>query len=279
MMIYNTAAGTNQQYVWGAWVDVDTGTAVANASETVAGKVEIATTAEHDAGTDTGGTGAQLVSKPSDIQDSLDQNVADAASATPDVTADFVPFGDVSDWFSRKRRRIDLFLDDCAASTTQKGTVELATDTECDTGTDETRYVNPKQLRDYSRTYSYAVSDNLVNSSDTEVSHASSVWTKKKSTQVLYPWNYRVKFSVRWNTTDNADHRAQIYINGVATGTERRPESTTYVEYSEDFTNLKAWDTIEVWLYGDNSPVRWTYCENFRIYGDRTAIGDFYNDL
>ena len=60
MIIYNTADGVNQQYISGAWADVgNTGTA--NASETSAGKVELATAAERAAGTATGGTGALLV--------------------------------------------------------------------------------------------------------------------------------------------------------------------------------------------------------------------------
>lgn len=58
--IHNTTTGTFQMRIGGAWTDVgDTGTS--NSSETVAGKVEIATDAEIAAGTATGGTGAPLV--------------------------------------------------------------------------------------------------------------------------------------------------------------------------------------------------------------------------
>lgn len=67
MVIYNTADGKFQDYTAGSWVDRESGGTFANASETVAGKVEIATTSEATAGTDTGGTGATLVVKPSDI--------------------------------------------------------------------------------------------------------------------------------------------------------------------------------------------------------------------
>lgn len=58
---YNYSLGTNQ------WEAIDTGTVTPNASETVAGKVEIATSAESIAGTNTGGTGALLSVLPSDI--------------------------------------------------------------------------------------------------------------------------------------------------------------------------------------------------------------------
>lgn len=90
MLIYNTALGVEQQYVGGAWSSVgDTGTP--NASATVSGKVEAATTAESQAGTDTGGTGALTFVSPSDIaanvQDSVYSFAADAeASDTYAIT-------------------------------------------------------------------------------------------------------------------------------------------------------------------------------------------------
>lgn len=61
---YNTAEGVVQKYEGGTWVNSGTAT-VANASEAVAGKVELATSAEGLAGTDTGGTGAYLMLRPS----------------------------------------------------------------------------------------------------------------------------------------------------------------------------------------------------------------------
>lgn len=64
MMVYNTGTGTIQQYVGGAWASVGTD-ATANASTTVAGKVEEATAAEIGAGTAAGGTGARLFINPS----------------------------------------------------------------------------------------------------------------------------------------------------------------------------------------------------------------------
>ena len=66
MLVYNTALWVFQQYVSWAWTDIAAGS-TPNASTTVAGKVEIATSAESIAGTDTGGTGALLSVLPSDI--------------------------------------------------------------------------------------------------------------------------------------------------------------------------------------------------------------------
>lgn len=63
MLCYVTADGVIYQYIAGAWAQMATGT-TANASTTVAGKVELATQAELNAGTATGGTGASLVATP-----------------------------------------------------------------------------------------------------------------------------------------------------------------------------------------------------------------------
>lgn len=60
MMWKNTDTGTMRQYSGGAISSIGTD-ATANASETVAGKVEIATAAQRAAGTGTGETGALLV--------------------------------------------------------------------------------------------------------------------------------------------------------------------------------------------------------------------------
>lgn len=59
MEVYLTTEGYFTDYVGGVWVARASG-AVANASTTVAGKVEIATDIELALGTNTGGTGAFL---------------------------------------------------------------------------------------------------------------------------------------------------------------------------------------------------------------------------
>jgi hypothetical protein len=64
LLVYNTADGEFQAYQSGAWASVASGSTQPNASETVAGKVELATQSEANAGTVTGGTGASLVVTP-----------------------------------------------------------------------------------------------------------------------------------------------------------------------------------------------------------------------
>ncbi len=91
-LIYNSTTGTFQGRDGGAWVNIDTGAAsVSNASTTVAGIVEIATQTEANAGTDAGGTGAQLTVGPPElavaIQNSTYNFAADAeASDTYAIT-------------------------------------------------------------------------------------------------------------------------------------------------------------------------------------------------
>lgn len=53
-IVYDSTLGENYQYIGGAWSVVSAGSTQPNASLTVAGKVEIATQTEVDAGTDTG---------------------------------------------------------------------------------------------------------------------------------------------------------------------------------------------------------------------------------
>lgn len=53
-LVFNSTLGLYQILQGGAWVSVETGSVTPNASDTVAGKVEIATQIETDAGTETG---------------------------------------------------------------------------------------------------------------------------------------------------------------------------------------------------------------------------------
>lgn len=102
-LIYNTDTNVNQQFLAWAWSDVgNTGTP--DASETVAGKIEMATQTQYDNKTLTWETGAFLVPQ-------MDQLPITATEAV--------------EWL-----------------------VERATDTEAQTWTDTTRFINSKQLGD-----------------------------------------------------------------------------------------------------------------------------------
>jgi hypothetical protein len=64
MTVYLTTEGYFTDYQSGSWQQRANG-ATPNADTATAGKVQIATQAEFDAGTDIGGTGATLVAPPS----------------------------------------------------------------------------------------------------------------------------------------------------------------------------------------------------------------------
>lgn len=124
--------GTGEQYYEGwAWNTLWVGTPTPNGSITVAGKFQSATPTERASWDTTWSTWALLI--PTN----------DALVKTPDVT----PANDEnkipvlnSSW------KVDDFVSD--ASTTTKGIVEMATDSEASTWTDETRYINAKQAKD-----------------------------------------------------------------------------------------------------------------------------------
>jgi len=73
--VYNTTTGKEQICKGGNWYDLDIGGSIPNASQTVAGIVEEATTAEFNASTDTGGTGARLFVPPSIIQTAIASSI------------------------------------------------------------------------------------------------------------------------------------------------------------------------------------------------------------
>lgn len=132
-----------QYYEGGSWHTLGVGTPTPNASDTVAGKVETATNAEMSALADVGGTGANLHPLPSQVMKSTSLS----ATSTSTLETDFYAISTVADGKNGKITKANV-REDLAASETAKGTVERATDAEATTGTDTTRYVTPKQVKD-----------------------------------------------------------------------------------------------------------------------------------
>lgn len=87
-VVYDTDLGELYQYIGGAWSAVSAGSTQPNASTTVAGKVEAATSAESIAGIDSGGTGALTFASPSDIAKNV-QNNAHIYAATSTGNDDY----------------------------------------------------------------------------------------------------------------------------------------------------------------------------------------------
>lgn len=92
-MCYVTASGAFFDYQGGAWATRAAG-ATPNAAPGVAGKVEVATQGELDAGTQLGGTGAYLSAAPDVLQTTLQKGTSTyvvTAGGTLAYTATFVP--------------------------------------------------------------------------------------------------------------------------------------------------------------------------------------------
>ena len=241
-IIYNSTTGELNQYIAGSWSAVASGSVQPNASATVAGKVEIATSAESIAGTDTGGTGALLSVLPSDIKTNLFTATQAQASVygadaggddtyvvavvpvlaayttgqelrfkpttanTGACTIDFWPGvkniktidgNDPQTGVIRANGVYTVVYDGTSfilqnedfATTANKGIVEMATDAEVLTATDETRYINPKQAKDSVKWKSFVTSGSLLiddaNQSNITIAHG--LWRVPHTVQLSVP--------------------------------------------------------------------------------------------
>lgn len=126
-MVYDSTLSEVYQYIGGAWSAVSAWSTQPNASTTVAGKVEIPTDSEVWAGTTTGGTGALLAIAVQNTSTTKVANRVPVLNASGLVT----PFINTSA--------------DGAASTTEKGLTELATDAEALAGTSTSTVITPAQ--------------------------------------------------------------------------------------------------------------------------------------
>lgn len=132
---YLTAEGKWTDYVAGAWADRASGTN-SNASDTVAGKVEVSSQAEFDAGTATGWTWASVVA----TNDQIRKQISTATSKTTPVNADSIGIADsAASGVIKKTTLTELkAASDMQATTTTSWFVELSTDAEFITGTSTT---------------------------------------------------------------------------------------------------------------------------------------------
>lgn len=139
MQCYLTDTGKFSDYTGGSWTDRESWWTFANASTTVAWKVEIATDAEVTAWTWTWWTWAVLSVTPTQANKL-------ANLATTDTTfddTDYFLFSDAAASDVNKKITIANSRDQLAASNTLKWTSERATTAEAQTWTDDERYVTP----------------------------------------------------------------------------------------------------------------------------------------
>lgn len=208
-IIFNTTSGTFQSYSGGAWTDVASG-ATPNASETVSGKVEVATQAEVDAGTEVGETGAILIVSPK----TLVQNNTNTKASNAEANAG----ADDTKWMS-------------PATTQSKIDYTRASDSEAQVGTDTIKFVTPKQMKDNYGTTAFA-SDVIIASSNAYVSTTSTSYVKLKEMVCNKTGTYRIKFTMN-GINVGVPVYGRIYKNGTAVGTERTCTDTP-VTFTED---------------------------------------------
>jgi len=304
--IYVTATGLHYNYNLSSnqWESVDTGTTTPNASTTVAGKVEAATTAESIAWTDTGGTGALTFVSPSDIAKNIQSATfvywADAwgddtyvVALTPTLASyttgqrlqfkvttantgacsvDFWPWAkniktldgnDPQTGAIRASQVVTVVYDgtnmilqnEDIASTTNKGIVELATDAEVITGTDETRYTNSKQVR---------------NNSKMSMGNSSRTWSTASGNQTIAHWLWQTprmvefRFIASQTTSTNAvtwvgisDGTNNYCIGNGDNGANNNPELyTSYCMINE--SSSSDWQMATATVDSTNITLSWT---------------------
>ena len=133
--IYNSTTGTVQTYYGGTWND-EWNSTTPNASTTVAGKVEIATQAEVNAGTDVGWTGATVVVIPSTLANATTvPNIHGATQKVTPVGADELIIADSVASYANKRLLASALMGNLwwtgsdGALSVSSGTTTLAFDT------------------------------------------------------------------------------------------------------------------------------------------------------
>ena len=263
-IIYNETTGTTQQRVWGSWSDIDTGTVTPNASGTVAGKVEIATQAEFDAGTATWWTGAQLTP----TNDQIRKQISTATAKTTPVNADSIAISDSAASGVIKKTTLTEFkaASDMQATTTTSWFVELATDAEAATGTDETRYTNSKQLWLKNKTFITNIT-RVMNAASWSVVVAHWLWFTPKyitATAVNAWWN---KATSEWSS-DFTIHRCNSdEYNGnwsSITNTVTQQNALIYIkDTNSNWTNNFRTQYCTVTADATNITFVWTYTDSW----------------
>lgn len=110
-----------------------------------------------------------------------------------------------------------------------------------------------------------SASDVLKNANDSEQSHDTSTYTKKK--EVVCPVNgtLRIKFDLKGANATNPVY-GKVYKDGIAHGAEQSITSDTYVTKSEDLVFAKG-DLIQLYIKVFSGATH-VYIENFRFYCD-----------
>ncbi len=106
------------------------------------------------------------------------------------------------------------------------------------------------------------------NSNNAERNTTSSTYVKLKETKLGEPTGVmKIYFELKISTVA-AEATARIYKNGVAIGTERSTNSTTYISYTEDLGGFNSQDLIQIYVY--RLATGFASVRNLRFQYDRT---------
>jgi len=119
----------------------------------------------------------------------------------------------------------------------------------------------------------FVQSANLKASADTERSTTNATYIKVKEIAIKHFGSVNVKFDLKCGTDGAATIYAQIYVNDVATGTERSTSSGTYATYSENISSLDAGDLIQLYYHGTSGIA--SVIRNFRLHWDKVSVADY----
>lgn len=261
-----TATGLHYNYntTSGQWEAIDTGTVTANASDTVAGKVEISTQAEFDAWTATGWTWASVVA----TNDQIRKQINTATAKTTPVNADSIGIADsAASGVIKKTTLTELkAASDMQATTTTSGFVELATDAEATTGTDQTRYINSKQLWYKNKTFITNIT-RVMNAASWSVVVAHWLWFTPKyitATAVNAWWN---KATSEWSSDFTTNRCNSDEWNGNWSGyvnTTTQQNALIYIkDTNSNWTNAFRTQSCTVTADATNITFVWTYTDSW----------------
>jgi len=113
-------------------------------------------------------------------------------------------------------------------------------------------------------------SDTLRGSANTARTASPASYQKVKEIKVNRTGIVRVKFDLLLTNNSYPSAYARIYKNGVAVGTERSTNQTSYQTYSEDIAVTKG-DLIQLYYKMDQPTQTSISVQNFRVYYDDTG--------
>lgn len=257
-LFYNYNLSTAQ------WESVDAGTVTPNANDTVAGKVEIATQAEFDAWTATWWTWASVVA----TNDQIRKQINTATAKTTPVNADSIGIADSAASGVIKKTTLTQLkaAGDMQATTTTSWFVELATDAEATTGTDQTRYINSKQLWLKNKTFITNIT-RAMNAASWSVVVAHWLWFTPKYITATAVNNWWSKARSEWSS-DFTTHRCNSdAYNGnwsTITNTVTQQNALIYIkDTNSSWTDFFRIQSCTVTADATNITFVWTYTDSW----------------